>query len=30
VLKDEKTPKEAADSFNSEVAAWYEPAAACK
>jgi raffinose/stachyose/melibiose transport system substrate-binding protein len=30
VLKDEKTPQEAADSFNAEVAAWYEPAAACK
>jgi len=30
VLKDEKTPQEAADSFNADVAAWYEPAAACK
>ena len=30
VLKGEKTPKEAADAFNADVAAWYEPAAACK
>jgi raffinose/stachyose/melibiose transport system substrate-binding protein len=30
VLKDEKTPQEAADSFNADVAAWYGPAAACK
>ena len=30
VLKDEKTPQEAADAFNADVAAWYEPAAGCK
>ena len=30
VLKGEKTPKEAADAFNSDVAAWYPPAAGCK
>ncbi|MCC6986648.1 MAG: extracellular solute-binding protein [Anaerolineales bacterium] len=30
VLKDEKTPQEAADAFNADLAAWYEPAAGCK
>jgi raffinose/stachyose/melibiose transport system substrate-binding protein len=30
VLKGEKTPKEAADAFNTDVAAWYEPAKNCK
>ncbi len=30
VLKGEKTPQEAADAFNADLAAWYEPAAACK
>ena len=29
VLKDEKTPQEAADSFNTDLAAWYEPSASC-
>lgn len=29
VLKDEKTPQEAADSFNADLAAWYEPSAGC-
>jgi raffinose/stachyose/melibiose transport system substrate-binding protein len=29
VLKDEKTPQEAADSFNADLAAWYEPSASC-
>ena len=30
VLKDEKTPKEAADSFQADLAGWYAPAKACK
>jgi len=30
VLKDEKTPQEAADAFNADLAAWYAPAAGCK
>jgi raffinose/stachyose/melibiose transport system substrate-binding protein len=30
VLKGEKTPQEAADAFNADLAAWYEPSAACK
>jgi raffinose/stachyose/melibiose transport system substrate-binding protein len=30
VLKGEKTPQEAADAFNTDLAAWYEPAAGCK
>jgi len=30
VLKGEKTPQEAADSFNADIAAWYAPAAKCK
>lgn len=29
VLKDEKTPQEAADSFNADIAAWYAPSASC-
>ena len=29
VLKDEMTPQEAADAFNADVAAWYEPSASC-
>ena len=29
VLKGEKTPQEAADSFNADLAAWYEPSASC-
>lgn len=30
VLKGEKTPQEAADAFNADLAAWYAPAAKCK
>ena len=29
VLKDEKTPQEAADSLQADLAAWYEPAKTC-
>ena len=29
VLKGEETPQEAADAFNADLAAWYEPAASC-
>jgi hypothetical protein len=30
VLKDEKTPQEAADAFQADLAGWYEPAKTCK
>jgi hypothetical protein len=30
VLKDEKNPQEAADSFQADLAGWYEPAKTCK
>jgi raffinose/stachyose/melibiose transport system substrate-binding protein len=30
VLKGEQTPQEAADSLQSALAAWYEPAKNCK
>jgi raffinose/stachyose/melibiose transport system substrate-binding protein len=29
VLKGEKTPQEAADAFNADLAAWYAPSASC-